>query len=568
MTVTGRFTADGPAAHDVTIAHDRALFRAAEARAGQRHCVIEGRGDDPRAPLDPGKLLSHWSPGDLGRLGGDWAVALADLERQVLVLALAPLSELELFYHVAADGTVIYSTDLAALIRRVPAKFDLTMVARAFAMQPFFDEQRSLYHGIWQVQPGSLVTITAGEAKVSRFWELPPPASLRLGHAEAALKLRGLLEQAVQRRLSAIEGSAGTLLSAGRDSGAVTAVAARELAARGQTLDAWTAAAEPDGADDGLHLLDEAPLAACTAAGFANVRHHVLRPRPFDLCARLDDIHRRVRVPIAQPLAVAWCEQLWDAASAAGNRLLLSGDFGNYALSAGGLGWLEDVRAEEGVGRWLATIATLVVRDPRRWRSLGGALLGHGWRSRTPPGPRPLDGFVRGPFAVALREATTATAPRLTYRKWLRRGVRISVNPNDVVTIGRELEQTDPTRDRGLVEFVHALPAAMLVGPDGRRDLFERAFGDLLPPAVLRPQRRGRQNVDWHLSYDPAQLAEAVRRYAEVPAVREWVDCDALLGALRDWPAERTLRGALYDRMVWGVLPAISLASFLAVGKP
>jgi len=85
-----------------------------------------------------------------------------------------------------------------------------------------------------------------------------------------------------------------------------------------------------------------------------------------------------------------------------------------------------------------------------------------------------------------------------------------------------------------------------LAGPDDRRPIFERAFADLPPDEVLRPT-----------------LNEGLARYRQSPGVCELVDCEALGRILDRWPSKRTLAGPLFEEMVWGALPALSMASFL-----
>jgi hypothetical protein len=240
----------------------------------------------------------------------------------------------------------------------------------------------------------------------------------------------------------------------------VTAVTATLLQKRDERLDAWTAGALPGVENDRGRLLDEGPLAAITASFFGNVDHHVLPPTQVDLCRRLDDIHRTVAVPIVQPLAVAWCETIWNACEGKGNRLLLSGDFGNYALSAGGLTYLEDVRLESGVWPWLASAAAIARAAPLRLRPLAGAMLGHRWQGRRNGGQPPIAPFLGGALRESWQDnAGDESGEARSYRQWLRNGIRISIGPNDVVRLGRRLEMTDPTRDRRLVELVHSLPA-------------------------------------------------------------------------------------------------------------
>jgi asparagine synthase (glutamine-hydrolysing) len=500
----------------------------------------------------------------LAAFDGDFAFALIDDREPALILGLAPLSELELHYRVAPDGAVWFTTNLPSLLADGEQP-DLGLLGKSLQFMAFFDEEKGFYENVRQVQPGCVVIFRNGRREVRRFWDLRPPQGGAVTERTAAEQLRAALERSVGSRLAAVAGAKASLLSAGRDSSAVTAIAATLQHRAGERLDAWTAGALHGVENDRGRLLDEGPVAAITASRFGNVDHHVVSPAQVDICRRLDEIHRSVAVPIVQPLAVAWCETIWNAAEAKGIRLLLSGDFGNYALSAGGLVYLEDVRLESGILHWLANAAAIAVAVPTRLRPLAGAMLGHRWQDRKSGGERPITPFLRGALRQAWEDnAEAVSGEARSYRQWLRNGLRISIGPNDVVRLGRRLEMTDPTRDRRLIELVHSLPARLLAGPADRRRIFDLAFGDLLPRDVLRPRARGRQNVDWHHNYRPDQLRSGLTRYAQSQMVREMIDCQALAAALDRWPNTRTLNGPLFNQMVWGVLPALSMASFLS----
>lgn len=116
-----------------------------------------------------------------------------------------------------------------------------------------------------------------------------------------------------------------------------------------------------------------------------------------------------------------------------------------------------------------------------------------------------------------------------------------------------------------MVEAIHQLPSRMLFSARDRRPVFERAFADLLPREVLRTHLSGVQNADWHYSLNPSQLKRGLARYREVSRVQEFLDVDALASALDRWPTRRCLSGEQYRESVFGVLPALSLASFLWV---
>jgi asparagine synthase (glutamine-hydrolysing) len=544
---------------------DRQIARIERTSRAGCTLVAEVRADDGRAALADcfnRQDQLRTDPGKLAAFSGDFSFALIDERKRTLVLGLAPLTELELYYRLDSRGHVSFSTALPPLLDH-GEQAELDMLAKALRFEAFFDDQRAFYKGVLRVQPGTIVEFSGNGRAVRRFWNFDPEP-IDIGEAAAADQLRALTEQAVASRLGAVAGAKGCCLSAGRDSSTVMAIAAFQLGQGGESLDAWTAAALAGAPTSGRHLLDEAPLAAITSSKFHNVAHHVLRPERFDLCAMLDRIHAAVAVPVLQPLAAGWCEPLWDASEAAGNRLLLGAGFGNYALSAGGLAFLEDVRLESGVPAWAACALSAAAVSPSRLPSLGRAML---WRRRTRPAGRvrrPLGRFLRGPLRQAwLEDSDARSGEPQSYRQWLRAGIRVSIDSNDLAHLGRQLEMTDPTRDRRLVEFIHSLPARLLAGPNDRRPIFERAFADLLPDEVLRPRLRGRQNADWHHSFGRDDLERGLARYRQSPGVCELVDCEALGRILDRWPSKRTLAGPLFEEMVWGALPALSMASFL-----
>ena len=521
------------------------------------------------AAADPADALLAAAKSGIAALaaqGGDYAFAMLDEQRKSLTLGLAPLSELQLFYfRDEQSGTVHFSTDLRTLVRERRPGLDFQALAQIYQIPIFQREAAIAYEGVRQLAAGTIVRFDETGQSVTRFWDVPEPQSERISLSEAADELRAALDQAIADRLLALPGAVGSQLSAGRDSGAATTACASALAKQGRQLDAWTAAALPGVVHAGTQLIDEAPLAGRTAARFGNIRHHVLGPEPFDLCTRLDQLHRELAQPLFQPIALGWCEPLWDAAEASGNDLLLCGDFGNYALSAGGPWFLQDVRAEEGTLRLLGQAGALALRHPGSLRSLVAQLrhrtfLAASWHSE------PLAPFLKGDFARSWRrQHETGGEEQPPYRRWLQEGIAPHLHPKNIVRVGRQLECTDPTRDRRVVEAIHRLPSRLLFSARDRRPVFERAFADLLPREVLRTHLSGVQNADWHYSLDATRLKSGLARYRDVPLVRAFLDVDALAGALDRWPTRRCLGGEHYRESVFGVLPALSLASFLWV---
>src|SRR5205085_2061359 len=101
-----------------------------------------------------------------------------------------------------------------------------------------------------------------------RHWN-PARETLRLGSADAyAEALREQFDRSVGARLRGAGGRVASHLSGGRDSGAVTATAARLLVASGGSVTAFTSVPRLgyDGPAPKGRICDEGPLAAATAA--------------------------------------------------------------------------------------------------------------------------------------------------------------------------------------------------------------------------------------------------------------------------------------------------------------
>lgn len=550
----------------LTAVAERPLFCTSLSRSGDRALAcVERRSIKTRSGSK--HLLATWADGPktLASEPGDFALAFIDDVDARLTLVLAPLSELQLFYVTHDDGSIAFATDLRDLLRARPQSLDLEALSQLYHVPIFQRESVIPFRNVRQLAAGTTIQFDRSGATERRFWDAPLPNRESVSLDEAAHQLRSALDESICDRIAALPGATGTQLSAGRDSSAITALCAMQLREKGETVDAWTAAALPGEIRKGTFLYDEAPIARRMADRFDNVRHHILRPQPFDLCSRLDQLHRTIAQPLFQPSALAWCEPLWSAAEAQGNRLLLCGDFGNYALSAGGPLFMQDVRTEEGTFRWMGQTGLHLTRHPGAARHLLAQLrrrttMPSNWHSQ------PLGAFVTGDFGAAWRLSEPSREVDLrTYRTWLREGIGPHLHPKNVIRVGRTLECSDPSRDRRVVEAIHSLPSRLLFSARDRRRVYERAFADVLPAEVVRNDASGVQNADWFLSISPEALKCGLHRYRSSPQVRAFLDTDAISKALQRWPGQRCVGGDTYRLCIFGILPALSLASFLWV---
>ncbi|UUR08691.1 asparagine synthase-related protein [Sphingomonas glaciei] len=530
-----------------------------------------------------GTDLSSITDGDLARALRRWPDSIGDGfvvfgkgdEWQV---SLAPTSSLDLFAALDEDGSLLLSGTVAGLLQQgLPhANLDVDALADRFVGALTVDSADTVARGIRRIIGGHEVRVIAERLSISRWWE---PRKLTV-HRDLTLKragaeLRRIAHEVVQRNLP-VHGPVAVHLSGGRDSSVLCALAASQLADEGRTVHAFTAlpcANLPDG--DKRYQFDEGSAAAATAARYRNVEHHLCRPAPMPLTRILDDLHRRIGEPIHQPVSLGWIWPQLSRCSGLGLSTLLTGDSGNFTVSTGGLLNLSDVWREEGLAPWFRTSAKVVrsggvtLRDLVR-ESFGGSLplpLYSAGRKRGQPVILANDfpffkGVLRGKV-LAISPQNQDPRPPASARAIIQEIAANRCNPMPLGRFDFGVELLAPWNDRKLFELVLSAPSSMLASAPDRRLLFEEAFGDLVPEEILRPQRRGQQNVDFHAAFDCLDLQTAVERYRASAQCREMIDLDRLAEAAARWPTERHTDRRHVSYWIGQFLPALSLASFL-----
>jgi asparagine synthase (glutamine-hydrolysing) len=492
--------------------------------------------------------------------------------------SLAPASPIDLFAAFNKDGELLLGGTVAALLEsNLPgAALDLDALAERFSGALTVANPRTVIRGVKRIMGGHELRAGAGTLSVRRWWE-PHKVGIRHNRSwtRLAAELRQTAEAVVSRNLPA-DGSVAVHLSGGRDSSLLCALAARQLAAEGRTVHALTAL-PCDGLPklEGRFQYDEGSAAAATATRYSNVEHHFIRPQPLPLAKILDDLHRRIGEPVHQPVSLGWLWPQLKRCSDLGTRTLLTGDNGNFTVSAGGMLSLSDIWREEGLFAWARASARTVraggvtIRDIAR-ESFGGSLplpIYKASRKRGQPELSSNDfpffkGLLRGKL-LALTSHSDDPRPPSSARALMQEVAANRCNPMPIGRFDFGVEMLAPWNDRALSEMMLSVPSSLLASPPDRRLLYDEAFGDLLSAEVLRPVRRGRQNVDFHASFDRADLAAAVERYRGSAVCREMIDLDRLGRAVATWPDERNTCIRHQGFWVGQFLPALALASFL-----
>jgi len=177
-------------------------------------------------------LYEDLGPQCLHRLRGEFALVLWDEIHRTLFAARDRFGIKPLFYAVHEETLYLASEVKALFAAGVPARWDEESVYNSieFGGNP----ARTLFDGIFQVQPGCYLLATDKHMQMSQYWDLNYPlaenAAPRRSDQDYATEFRHVLEEAVRIRLRA-DVPVGCYLSGGLDSCSVLGLATRHHSA-------------------------------------------------------------------------------------------------------------------------------------------------------------------------------------------------------------------------------------------------------------------------------------------------------------------------------------------------
>jgi asparagine synthase (glutamine-hydrolysing) len=177
------------------------------------------------------KSLAQWGPDALNRFNGMFALALWDKLKRELFLArdrygIKPL------YYAQVGGKFIFGSEIKAILADSAYRTELDRegLLEYLTFQNFFTD-RTLFKDVRLLPPGSYARVSAKGGAVApvKYWDylFEEPQS-PADEEEYIEELDRLFSQAVSRQLVS-DVDIGAYLSGGMDSGAITALAARQL---------------------------------------------------------------------------------------------------------------------------------------------------------------------------------------------------------------------------------------------------------------------------------------------------------------------------------------------------
>jgi asparagine synthase (glutamine-hydrolysing) len=531
--------------------------------------------------------LERWDEGALDRLVGDFAFALWDARAQKLVLARDFLGQRPLHYHRGREFFAFASMPKGLhALPEIPRAPDEQMVAEFLALVPQ-NGPRSFFKDIARVEAAHIVTVTREGVSTRRYWQPQRPNVARQPPTDYVEGLRHHLDQAVRSRLRGVNGVVGVNLSAGLDSGAVTATAARLLGPSNGKVVAFTAVPREgyDGPDPRNRFGDEGPLAAATAAMYLNIEHVLIRSghtSPLDASDRSFFLFDR---PMLNLCNTIWINAINQAARERKLNIMLTGDMGNMSVSYTGLELLPELLRSGRLIRLWREAAKLVANTDMRWRGALAQTFGPftpvwlwDWANETFTGQRQDILSYTAVRAERLAELDLAALARerdldFSYRPWkdgfaMRlwvMGRNDTGNINSGTLAGWGIDRRDPTADKRLVEYCLSIPTEQYLSGGVQRVLAKRALADRLPQAVLNEQKKGYQAADWHegLTAARADVAAELSRLAACAPAAEALNIARMQKLVENWPKSGWERESVRQAYRLALLRGVSAGHFL-----
>lgn len=173
------------------------------------------------------------------KLNGIFAFAIWDESRGALFLCRDRMGVKPLFYAVEGDALVFGSEPKALFAHpQIRPKADLDSFREIFGLGPARTPGCGVFCGLREVKPGCILEFSRARVQESYYWKLEAKPHTD-SYEETVEKVSWLLRDAVKRQLVS-DVPVCSFLSGGVDSSVVTAIAARELAKQGVTLNTFS----------------------------------------------------------------------------------------------------------------------------------------------------------------------------------------------------------------------------------------------------------------------------------------------------------------------------------------
>ena len=435
------------------------------------------------------------------KLNGIYAFAIWDGEKDTLFLCRDRMGVKPLFYAVQGD-TLVFGSEPKALFAhpQVQPRADLDSFREIFGLGPARTPGCGVFCGLREVKPGCIVSYTGDRVREDPYWTLEARPHTDT-YPQTVEKVSWLLRDAVKRQLVS-DVPVCSFLSGGIDSTVVTAIACRELEAKGCTLNTFSfdfAHNDDCFQANAFQPTRDRPYVDQVLALYP-LHHTYLECDEVTLAGLLKDAVRMKDLPGMTDVDASllyFCGLVKQH-----NKVALTGEcadeiFGGYPwfyrkelLEADGFPWSSDLSART-VLLSEEVMEELDLKDYVRQQY--------------------LDTLARTP--VLPGEQGTARRRREMGYLNLRWFMQTLLDRMDRTSMAWGLEARVPFADHRIVEYVYNVPWKMKYQDGMEKKLLRDACKDLLPPELLY-----RKKSPYPKTYSPMYEALLTRAFRQVLA--------------------------------------------------
>jgi len=177
------------------------------------------------------KLYTHYGPDFVEHLKGMFAIAILDSNRLMLArdrFGIKPL------YYTSVGQKVVFASEIKSILAHpeVTAQLHIPALEEITAFGYVFSPDKTLFEGIIQVEPGTVLIISKDGQLTKRFWQAPKASYFdperHLDYSTAVIQLRQLIIETMDLLLAHGNHPVGIYLSGGLDS-TILALVARNI---------------------------------------------------------------------------------------------------------------------------------------------------------------------------------------------------------------------------------------------------------------------------------------------------------------------------------------------------
>ncbi len=436
----------------------------------------------------------EWGTAFAERLNGMYALAIWDPRIETLVMVRDRMGIKPFFYYPTSDG-VLFGSEPKAIL----ANPGVSAVVEAAGLRELLTVSKtpghSLWAGMYEVEPGTVVTVDRSGIHTSTYWRLETKAHTDDQDTSVA-HVRGLLDDITRRQLVA-DVPRCVLLSGGLDSSAITALAAGQLAEEGRKVRSFAvdfAGQEENFRPNELRMTPDTPYVHDVADKVQSQHSDIV----LDNAVLTDpEIRRKVVRANDAPLSgdIFGSLYLLFKAIREQSTVALSGESADEVF--GGYLWFHDAEVRKAkIFPWIAYMASR--REVGQVSVLRREVLQR----------LDLRAHLRDRYAEAVSEVERLDGEsddEWTMRKicylHLTRFVRILLDRKDRMSMAVGLEVRVPFCDHRLVEYVYNTPWSLKTFDGKEKSLLRAATRDVLPESVAE-----RKKSPYPQTQDPAYV--------------------------------------------------------------